>query len=146
MSEKGFPKKRLIAAAVLLVVTPAVWLLLDLPPPLYLARYGLPPYGEPTGQAVLIAGISFTELSPGYYRQTAPDLLLSYRYDPLKLFIPNRGAFTRRAQRDQSGNAGRQIMAQQPPVAVIIDSIVFHRRNNRQPDTAQAHREVPFPQ
>ncbi|MEN8150710.1 MAG: formylglycine-generating enzyme family protein [Planctomycetota bacterium] len=73
MSQKGIPTKRLIAAAIVVAVTPFLWLGFDLPPPLYLARYGLPPYGGPTDQAVLIAGISFAELSPGYYRRVAPD-------------------------------------------------------------------------
>ena len=73
MSQKGIPKKRLIAAAVFVIVTPLLWLGLDLPPPLLLARYGLPPHGGPTGSAVLIAGIPFAELSPGYYRRIAPD-------------------------------------------------------------------------
>lgn len=61
---------RLLAPALLLLVaTLAVaWAGADLPPPLWLLRYGLPSSQGPTGRVARVEGIDFVEISPGYFR------------------------------------------------------------------------------
>jgi len=73
MTERRFPWRKLVAAVLVAAAAPVLWIVLDLPPPLLLARYGLPPAGGPTGDSCLIANTTFIELLPGYYRHQGPD-------------------------------------------------------------------------
>jgi len=73
MKERRFPWRRLVAVLLVAAAVPGVWFLLDLPPPLFIARYGLPPAGGPTGDSRLIANTTFIELSPGYFLHEGPD-------------------------------------------------------------------------
>ncbi|MCU0724642.1 MAG: formylglycine-generating enzyme family protein [Planctomycetes bacterium] len=53
---------------VLVLVAMAAWSVFELPPPMLVLRYGLPPTGGPTGRRVEIEGVIFVELRPGYFR------------------------------------------------------------------------------
>jgi formylglycine-generating enzyme required for sulfatase activity len=64
----------LIAAFVLLflvALVSAVWNLCDWPPPRLVLKYGFPHTGGPTGRTMIIEGVEFVELKPGYFRMGA---------------------------------------------------------------------------
>ncbi len=64
-------KRVFIAVAVLGVVAVSAvsWMLLGLPPPRLVLKYGLPPAGGPTGRRLTVEGIEFIELGPGYFQE-----------------------------------------------------------------------------
>jgi formylglycine-generating enzyme required for sulfatase activity len=58
----------LITFVLLIACVSGAWAVFDLPPPRLLFKYGLPPVGGPTGKTLEREGLTFIELSPGYYR------------------------------------------------------------------------------
>ncbi len=64
-------KKLLIGCSVLLLlgaILTAVFVGCDWPPPRLILKYGFPPAGGPTGEVVVIEGIEFVVIEPGYYQ------------------------------------------------------------------------------
>ncbi len=58
----------LVLLALLVMLGWVAWVVFDFPPPRLLLRYGFPPAGGPTGRHRDIEGLTYIELSAGYFR------------------------------------------------------------------------------
>jgi len=72
------PRFRTIVILFLLALLSGIgyvaWVILDFPPPGLILSYGLPPAGGPTGRTDEVEGVTYIELSPGYFRMGSHDL------------------------------------------------------------------------